>query len=269
MIELIAIDIDNTITDESGTITAAVVKAVQTAERLKRKIVLVSARPSGGVALAVHALGVSAYRIGYLGAVTQEPLGTELRRLTIDIDIAREIARWADDSRISLTLTIDDTEYHTCGESRASMIPRQIVESAVATLAKGIPPVLIGTIKNAASTALAEYCTSRYTDALHVVRHVNIDGSYMSTLVVNRNADKGTAVLALCEHLAIDKRNVLAVGDSESDAAMFRVAGHSVAVQNGDTAAKAAASVVAPAAYGAGVVWAIREFILGACDEAL
>jgi hydroxymethylpyrimidine pyrophosphatase-like HAD family hydrolase len=261
MIELLAIDIDNTITDENGVIGSSVILALRDAERCGKKIALVSARPPQGVLLAASALGVSAYRIGYLGAVIQEPSGQELQRLTIDADIARDIACWADDAQISLTLTIDDIEYHTLGALRPSMIPSRAVATAVEALDGGAAPVLIGTVGDTWSWALAKYCNSKFSQAVYLVRHVNINGAYLSTLIVNRRADKGTALIALCQHLAIAMPQVLAIGDSESDVAMFRVAGYSVAVQNSDVSARNAATFVASASYGEGVAWAISKFI--------
>ncbi|NJK64172.1 MAG: HAD hydrolase family protein [Synechococcaceae cyanobacterium SM2_3_1] len=57
---------------------------------------------------------------------------------------------------------------------------------------------------------------------------------------------------------------VLAVGDSESDSHMFAVAGRGVALANAPAAVHARAHTVAPLAHGAGVIWALQQFVLDA-----
>ena len=55
---------------------------------------------------------------------------------------------------------------------------------------------------------------------------------------------KGVAVRKLAEHLGIDERDTVAVGDYDNDAAMLRAAGVGIAVSNASPAAKAAADVI-------------------------
>lgn len=53
--------------------------------------------------------------------------------------------------------------------------------------------------------------------------------------------NKGSALRALCEHLGISVDEVVVFGDAGNDLAMFRVAGHPVAVGNATEEARAAA----------------------------
>lgn len=59
-----------------------------------------------------------------------------------------------------------------------------------------------------------------------------------------KGVDKGVAVRKLAEHLGIDERDTVAVGDYDNDAAMLRAAGVGIAVSNASPAAKAAADVI-------------------------
>jgi Cof subfamily protein (haloacid dehalogenase superfamily) len=264
---MVAIDIDGTIAELDGSIQKTTIDAIRSAHMLGQQIALVSARPPQGIDVTAGALGISVYRIAYLGAVIQDMSQHQLRRLTIDLEVARDIARFADTSNLSITLTIDDVEYHTRGESRPSMIPSETVHSAEKKLREANPPVLIGVVGHDGASILAEYCKSKFGDVLHVVRHVNVGGSYASTVIVSKEADKGRALATLCQEINVDLHSVLAIGDSESDVAMFNVVGCSVAVKNSDTAAKDAAHFTAPWPCGAGVAWAIRTFAEVAPDN--
>lgn len=53
--------------------------------------------------------------------------------------------------------------------------------------------------------------------------------------------NKGSALRALCAHLGISTEQVVVFGDAGNDLAMFRVAGHPVAVDNATDEARAAA----------------------------
>jgi len=262
MIRLIAIDIDNTITSPDGTIETDTITAIVNAYVAGIKIALVSARPLQGVEEVICLLRIPVYRICYLGAVIQDSKGSELQRLTLDLDIARDIARFADSHGFSLTITIADTEYHTQNESRQSMTPHITTFSAESVLKNGEQPVIIGMVGNKSSVAIYEYCHVHYAKSVHVIRHVNVGGSYASALVVHPEAEKGKSLIKLCQALSIEAHEVMAIGDSESDTTMFDVAGLSVAVNNADEDTKRAASIVAPYAFGGGVAWALRKFTL-------
>lgn len=81
--------------------------------------------------------------------------------------------------------------------------------------------------------------------------------------VMPPDADKGSALARLLEHLGLDPSECLAVGDAENDLPMFAQAGGAVAMATAPADVKAAADAVVPAAMGAdGVAWAIENFAL-------
>ena len=59
--------------------------------------------------------------------------------------------------------------------------------------------------------------------------------------VMAEGVTKATGLARLCEHLAIDRADIVAFGDALNDVEMLRWAGHGVAMSNGLDAAKAAA----------------------------
>lgn len=80
-------------------------------------------------------------------------------------------------------------------------------------------------------------CTLRYYDA----------ETLSGAIFVHADASKGDALAAVLRHLAIDRAETLAIGDSDSDLPIFAAAGHAVAVANATAAVRAAAHWTAPA----------------------
>ena len=62
--------------------------------------------------------------------------------------------------------------------------------------------------------------------------------------ILPKGVDKGLALTKLAEHLGIDMKRTVAVGDYDNDAAMLRKAGLGIAVANASPAALAAADTV-------------------------
>lgn len=264
MIKLVALDVDKTVTEPDGSIEESTLSSIRKAWSNGVEIAVVSARPPQGVDLVADLLAVDLHRIAYLGAVVQTSDLTELRRLTIDLEVSREIAGFADKQGISLTLSIDDVEYQTQSQARPSMTPRQVIDSAKRVLEQGRSPTIIGVTGDEPSSQIYQYCLNNLRSQVHVVRHVNSGGVNLSSLIVHPNAEKGKGLQVLCDRLSISMNEVMAIGDSESDVTMFRVSGTSVAVLNSDMNAAIGAQIVAPYSFGQGVKWAIEEVVLKA-----
>jgi hydroxymethylpyrimidine pyrophosphatase-like HAD family hydrolase len=75
-------------------------------------------------------------------------------------------------------------------------------------------------------------------------------------------AEKARALTLVLENLRIAPEDTIAMGDSESDIEMFRLAGLGIAMRNSPDEVKRAALHVAPSNDEDGVAWAIRKFLL-------
>ena len=73
---------------------------------------------------------------------------------------------------------------------------------------------------------------------------------------------KGAALKYLIDMLGIDRKEVLAAGDSPNDIAMLELAGVSVAVDNAEPEVKETASYTAPSNDEDGVAEAVERFVL-------
>lgn len=77
--------------------------------------------------------------------------------------------------------------------------------------------------------------------------------------VKSPEVNKGQALEIVADRLGYAPAEFVAIGDSENDAATFRVAGKSFAVANADETAKDEADYVTDAAYADGFLEALRE----------
>jgi Cof subfamily protein (haloacid dehalogenase superfamily) len=80
--------------------------------------------------------------------------------------------------------------------------------------------------------------------------------------ILNKNASKGKAVKALAEHLGIDQKDVMAIGDSGNDVDLVDFAGIGVAMDNATDEVKAVADVVTTSNNEHGVAQAIYKYAL-------
>lgn len=81
--------------------------------------------------------------------------------------------------------------------------------------------------------------------------------------VMGAGVNKGSGVLTLSSMLGVEMKNVMVLGDNETDASMFKVAGVSVAMANGDPEVIRMARYVAPSNDEHGVVTAVQRFVSG------
>jgi hydroxymethylpyrimidine pyrophosphatase-like HAD family hydrolase len=79
---------------------------------------------------------------------------------------------------------------------------------------------------------------------------------------MDKKADKGCALQVICDHYGIDRKEVMAMGDSFNDIAMIEWAGVGVAMGNAYDMVKDAADYVTTSNDEDGVAEAIRKFVL-------
>lgn len=88
-------------------------------------------------------------------------------------------------------------------------------------------------------------------------------GGQMKNVEVNRKGvHKGAALAKLADHLGFGMAHVLALGDSDNDASMLRMAGLGIAMKNASAEIKELADVVTDANTDGGVAQAIEKYIL-------
>ncbi len=91
---------------------------------------------------------------------------------------------------------------------------------------------------------------------------VIVESSGWAVHVRDETVDKGRGLLVACRRLGVDPSAVAAIGDSDVDAAMFEVAGFSIALGNATDHLKDEADVVVKGEYWLGFLEAV-EILMG------
>ena len=79
--------------------------------------------------------------------------------------------------------------------------------------------------------------------------------------IVNKQATKGNALLALADHLGIYPKEVAAIGDNYNDITMLKEAGLAITVENAEDEIRNIADYVSKSNHYSGVAYAIEHFI--------
>lgn len=216
----LAVDIDGTITvDGAGTIDLAALGALRGVASAGHNVVFVSGRSS-----------VEAYLLAVFGGTTRVAVGENGGCVTIGPD-----------------------EHVLVGDRAACVEALGAIESEIA-----------GVRQKRVFPRLTEVVLERTFDldaARRVVSDrglgVSLSDSLFAYHINSAGVDKGSGLAHAARMLGADMADVVAIGDSETDTPMLRLAGAGVALANAPESVKSAASMVTDAPAGGGVVEAV------------
>jgi hydroxymethylpyrimidine pyrophosphatase-like HAD family hydrolase len=109
----------------------------------------------------------------------------------------------------------------------------------------------------ASARALAEAACER-VGGCYVV------GNKDSIAIVPLGCDKGRGLASAIDHLGLNGRQIIAIGDATNDLPMFAIADVAVAVANAEPALAATGIEITSGAFGAGVAEALERHLLAA-----
>lgn len=261
MIRLIATDVDGTLMPPGGTVPAGNREALREAAARGVRIALATVRVRATALRVVEALDLPCGLVCQGGATVFDEEGRLLHEASIPLDLAREVAAFADGRGIGLLTTIDGE--HRFGPGYTYGLP-------------GLPPPPppLRTNLEALDRAPTRFMVTgargvdlllgRFGGApLRIVRHFRADGTLVDAAVTTAGATKEAGLAVLLERLCVSQLDTMALGDAEGDIGMIRAAGVGVAVADAPPGVRAAADWVAPAAAACGVAAAVRRFVLG------
>jgi 5-amino-6-(5-phospho-D-ribitylamino)uracil phosphatase len=261
MIQLIITDIDGTLLDHGGDLPPGNAEALAAAVARGARLALATIRKLDSTERVAQEIGLPCALVCQGGATMYDEQSAELCALTIPLDLARAIAHVADEHRLPLLTTVDEMNYYTPGAQPAAHVittGRDVQRNLDALAAPPTRFIVRGAVG-------VELLMREFADApLRFVRHYRSDGTLHDAAITHADATKESALAFLCRHWAIDPAQVLAMGDSESDIGMIRMAGAGVAMGDAHAEVRAAADWVAPSAGDAGLAAAVRRFALGA-----
>jgi len=261
----VVVDLDGTILNDRGKIDdrlAGRIRKLHDSGSLMFSIA--TGRVTSGAMPFVRQLGIKLPLILSNGALLISPDGRTLFCEKVPKDVALEIGKTVkklDRGRLYLNIFWGDTIY----TERISSVIRKYIDFVdidirmvkdVVSYAKSrqddpLKVLVIGDDSEAIEVAYSEL-------SKRVGSYVEMFRSYSNYLeIVNRGIDKGLGLRKFSEFAGIPLSEIVAVGDSENDEPMFRVAGLSVAVGNAMPSVKDSADIVIEKRDGA----AIEELI--------
>ena len=259
MIRLVITDIDGTLLDRYGDLPPGNASALAAAVGRGVRLVLATVRKHDAAEAIARRLEVPCTLVCQGGATIYDEHGGQLRAISIPLELARAIAALADAHCLPLVTTIDEVNYYTPGSHPpASLVTAGIDVRSVGEVLTRPPTRFIVRGEPGVRLMLEAFAGV----PLRIVRHYAPDGTLYDAVITHAEATKESALDFLCRRWGIAAAEVLALGDSESDIEMIRMAGVGVAVGNAHPLVRAAADWVAPSAGDAGVAMAVRRFVV-------
>jgi Cof subfamily protein (haloacid dehalogenase superfamily) len=266
-IDLLALDLDGTILDDTFQISPRVRRALQAAVNGGVRVTIATGRPVAVTRPFVEAVGVNAPVIAMQGGEIYDfATETMLYRLRLPHDLAcalTELERlhpaWQAVVYAGQELYVSGIRYSM--DFYAALLGTNLaVHGDLCRALNGHESEKVLYIIPPQDAALT----------LHELRRLagdraNVVQSHALFVEVNPlNAHKGAGLARLAADLDIPREHVMAIGDQDNDASMIEWAGLGVAMGNGSAATKAVAGWIAPPIGEDGAAVAIERFILGA-----
>lgn len=264
MYKLLALDLDGTLLNSGLQLSDINAEAVRAAMERGIQVVLATARFYGIALRTATRLETQTPLICSNGALVKRPTdGAELLHLRLDHDLAREVTTLGDDRGWEMFTTIGDTTYM---QMRPGIIPERlpgglkVAKRQSHHIDEGQPTCVLvfgeqGVNEIAdrfllAYEGRAGFSINRPTNSPHYV------------ILTHPEADKARALKIVLKDLGVAPEETVAMGDSESDIGMFRLAGLGIAMRNSPDEVQREALHVAPSNDEDGVAWAVRKFLL-------
>jgi Cof subfamily protein (haloacid dehalogenase superfamily) len=263
-IKLIALDLDGTLLNSALKVSERNAEAVKRALDAGVQVVLATSRWYLMAKRTAGRLGIDTPLICNNGAVVKRPQDSgELLHLRLDQELARDVTALADERGWDTFTTIEDTTYM---RMRPGVIPERlpaglrISERQADEVARGQPTAVLVFGEEA-----VDEISQRFLDGYRerAKFSLNRPPAYPHYVILTHpDADKASALEMVCRELDVHIADVIAMGDSESDLEMLRLAGLGIAMDNAPDEVKRAALHIAPANDADGVAWAIERFVL-------
>ncbi len=267
MIQLLALDLDDTLLGADLNISPRNQRALKAAEEQGVRIVLASGRVAEAMDRYAEQLGLferPGYMISDNGSTVSATLPRAiLRQYTFD----RALLLRLFDAFELLDLPVQVYRDRTILATKAC--PKAISDVKISGFTREVIPNLAQTLDFAPTKIVIPGDPEVLPTALAVIRHTF--GNQVNALIskpyyleiLPAQADKGTALQYVADTLGISSRDIMAIGDAANDLGMIRFAGWGVAMANGTPEVRRAARIVTDASHeGDGVAEVIEDYLL-------
>lgn len=264
--QLIAMDLDGTLTNDQKVITEKTKEMLMAAQKRGIRLALASARPSPGLFRERDVLDLQHHE-GILmsyngGRIVDAESGKVLFETAMDMEQTRQVLRKLENLPVTPILddgvqfyVTDRNGYKVDYECRNNNMTCTEVENlaeflcfAPVKILMSVEPSELKTVQGRIAAFLPENLTVVQTAAFYLE-------------VIPKIINKGQGIRDICGVLGIDPAQVIAFGDAENDIPMLHTAGMGVAMGNAAEAVKKAADMVTLSNNEDGIAAALEKLI--------
>ena len=264
--QLIAMDLDGTLSNDQKIITQKTKDALMAAQRAGIRLALASARPSPGLFRERDVLSMGDYQ-GILmsyngGRIVEAATGKVLFETCMEIAETKQVLRQLE--TLPVTPILDDgvqfyvkdrngfkVDYECANNNMTCTEVENLadfLDFASRNILMAVIPARIGETRKPLAALRPRSLTVVQTAAFYLE-------------VIPRTINKGQGIRNICRVLGIRPEEVIAFGDAENDIPMLRTAGMGVAMGNAAEAVKQAADMVTLSNNEDGIAAALEKLL--------
>jgi len=287
--DILAVDVDGTLLDRKGQVSARNREALQRAAEAGMEVVLCTGRSLAEARAVVDKVGLVGAGIFVGGAITVDlSTGATVRRMNMDVEVVRPIAEYLNDETGHFVLLLKDrsevgVDYRLVGTGEVDMAsqwwfahmpvavdfcerveddpnPDETVRISIVTTA--------GEMRHLRNGVVEQFGEVTFTHDFPVTtedgngRHLGDDAIHLME-VFRADTNKWTALEAHAQSRRVETDRVAAIGDEINDLGMIRGAGLGVAMGNAVGAVREAADRVTEPNDENGVAEAVERILAG------
>ena len=282
--KLIATDLDGTLLNSKHEISRENIEALKLAQEKGAEITIATGRTYADASAICKKANISAHIISNNGSLVHSKDGQILKASTINKKCIKEVLNWLNDNKYfyevctgkniflhsNAQIVLENDFYKA--KIKDSSLSTGILNHMTNLIFSQEGVELIDDINDIINADL-DYCSitavSFDKDKLKKGRELFSNQQELSLVIssefnfemVDINASKGNSLEYLANHLNINLKDVVAIGDNYNDISMFKKAGISVAMGNSKEDIKQICSYVSISNDLNGVAHAINEFI--------
>ena len=261
-VQIIALDIDGTLTDDQKNISNLTLEALIEAEKKGIRLVLASARPASGLFSIRDQLKMEQFGgilMSYNGGRITDCAGNTFYEISMGLTMTRRILRFLEE--LPVTVIVDDGKMFYVTDKNGYKVEyecrnNQMQCTEVGNLADWLtfsPIKILLAVDPMKIYEVQEQIRNFLPEDLTVVRTAAF---YLE--IFPRRINKGQGLCDICRILKIDVRNSIAFGDSENDIPMLKAAGIGIAMKNAEMDVKKASDMSTLSNNEDGIPYALR-----------
>lgn len=263
--DLLAVDVDGTLSTPGDGVADEVIESLRTCQRSGVLVTFATGKRFIDVKSLCERIGIDGPVIACNGAMIVEASTNDIlsSHFLSKSSLEAIIAELESDERASVAVFTPMDIISTSGNSLASSLLSSIgeqttrrVTSLLESLSDNVVKVLVAANSERLASVYDSY-SMRFSSQFSVTTTGDAFVEFMAPKV-----SKGNALQWIAERLSIATEAIACVGDSNNDLSMFQVAGYSIAVANATSLVLEAADTVVASASEGGVMQAV-DLILG------